>query len=111
MGMVSLEQNNGSHVNTTIPCLICNVSLCYICHIHCINKKIIYYSNYSNKIDIYYVQFSVTFQYLHDMPGSTSHGGSGPGVGQGHPSCQFMSIWCLLLYNLYIVHLYIYIVT
>ena len=72
----------------------------------------LYYTNYSNnRIDIYYVQLHVTFQYLHDIPSCNSHSGSGPGMGQGHPSQQFMSIWCLMLYNLYILHLYIYIVT
>ena len=82
-----------------------------VCTLYAILTTKLYFTNYSNNIDIYYVQFYVTFQYIHDMPGDTSHGGSGPCMGQGHPSHQFMSIWCLLLYNLYIVHLYIYIIT
>ena len=50
-------------------------------------------------INIYYIQFYITFQYIHHMTSGISHGGSGPGMGQGHPPCQFMSIWCLLLQN------------
>ena len=56
----------------------------------------IYISYYSNNdvlhINVYYIQFYITFQYIYDMPSGISHGGCGPGAGQGHPPCQFMSI-------------------
>ena len=73
--------------------LICDMyAMCIIVTTKC------YYTNYSNnKIDSYYVQIYVTFQYLHYMPSGNSHCDSGPGVGQGHTSHQFMSMWCLLL--------------
>ena len=57
-------------------------------------------------INIYCIQFSVTFQYFCHLPGGTSHGGSGPYMGQGHPPCEFVSI-CLLLYMYTFLHLHI----
>ena len=41
-------------------------------------------------INIYYIQFYVTFQHFHDSTDCLGGGGSGPHMGQGHPSWELV---------------------
>ena len=65
MGMVSIEESNGSCVSTTIPCLICDVSMQHVCHYS--SKKYFIQIIVTIRFDIYYVQFYVTFHHLCHM--------------------------------------------
>ena len=58
---------------------------------------ILYYGNNDIiHINICYIHFYITFQYIHHMPSGISCGGSGPGMSQGKP--QTMHLYFYISY-------------